>query len=344
MLLAGTGRAVITPPVGYMIAGPEHSSRRSRGITDDLLARVLVLEAAGQRCAIVTLDTWGIASDLADTTRKRIAEVARVEPSFVWIGCAGNATSPPLWRREPGYDYYADYLPELISGASAFAVEHLAAAAVGTGTAKLPGVSTSVSGPGEDVDETLTVLAVDDEHDRGLARMYNFACPAAVMGQTDEWTADYPGFAAWATEQSGEGLGMFVQGPSADVRPFDWWEGNPAPSHAERGPADVQALGLLLATQVASAGASAVRRRNVTFGSAVSGSGDVHVLRIGGAVLVSVVPPQPSAFAASIRESLPGSTVIITTNRRGHPYGPSPELDSLLVDRATNFAGEAGAQ
>ena len=38
---AGAGRVVITPPVGFVIDGPEHGPRESTGVTDDLLARVI---------------------------------------------------------------------------------------------------------------------------------------------------------------------------------------------------------------------------------------------------------------------------------------------------------------
>ena len=63
---AGAGKVVITPPVGFVIGGPEHPERVSTGIADDLLARVIVLESQGNRIAIISLDVWGLAKPVLD--------------------------------------------------------------------------------------------------------------------------------------------------------------------------------------------------------------------------------------------------------------------------------------
>ena len=39
LFLAGAGRAVITPPVGFVIDGPEHGARTSTGVLDVTVAR-----------------------------------------------------------------------------------------------------------------------------------------------------------------------------------------------------------------------------------------------------------------------------------------------------------------
>ena len=49
LLRAGYSETVITPPIGFNIAGPEHLPRPATNVADDLLARVLLLEAAGVR-------------------------------------------------------------------------------------------------------------------------------------------------------------------------------------------------------------------------------------------------------------------------------------------------------
>src|SRR5438477_1148630 len=56
-LKAGAARADITPPVGYPMWG--YAARHdapSQGVLDPLQARALVLEAAGVKLAVVSLD------------------------------------------------------------------------------------------------------------------------------------------------------------------------------------------------------------------------------------------------------------------------------------------------
>ena len=45
LLRAGYSETVITPPVGFNIAGPEHTSRPATDVTDYLLGAVLLLES-----------------------------------------------------------------------------------------------------------------------------------------------------------------------------------------------------------------------------------------------------------------------------------------------------------
>ena len=70
-----------------------------------------------------------------------------------------------------------------------------------TGTL-LADVSTFTAGPGRPGNAALFVMAVDRADGSGIARLVNFACPATILGNSTQWTADYPGYAAWAIEQS----------------------------------------------------------------------------------------------------------------------------------------------
>ncbi|MCH7906912.1 MAG: hypothetical protein IIB26_05735, partial [Chloroflexi bacterium] len=51
LLRAGYAETVITPPVGFNIAGPEHPSRPATDLADDLLGRVLLLQTGDVRAA-----------------------------------------------------------------------------------------------------------------------------------------------------------------------------------------------------------------------------------------------------------------------------------------------------
>ena len=145
--------------------------------------------------------------------------------------------------------------------------------------------------------------------------LYNFACPATIIGNSDSWTSDYPGVASSALEQAGIECAVFMQGASEDVRPYDWWEGNTDISHPERTFSDAQAFGILLATQAIRAASNIVSRRNAPVKAMTSDDGTASVLRIGDTVIVSTNQPQPVQFAVDLRSALPNTKLLLGTNR-----------------------------
>jgi len=340
---AGTGRAVITPPVGFTIDGPEHGSRTSTGILDDLLARVIVLESKGTRVVLVSLDVWGLSSSLADSIRSAAGSAAQVDEDSVWLTSTGNATSPPLWRDDPQYASYSSFLPEQVAGAVRVAVGSLEPASMGSTGTLLPDVSTFTEGPGRPGNAALFVLAINRADGSGIARLVNFACPASIMGPSSEWTADYPGYASWALEQNGGGLTLFSQAPSYDIRPYDWWDNNPEPSHPERAPQDVHAMGLLLATQAANGAAETTQRRNVEVVIRTDNEAGIQVMQLGDAYFVSTAKPQPNKFARRFRRELPHSNTFVAANLSGAAFDAKATFDARAIKRGTAILKELGA-
>ncbi len=340
---AGVGKAVITPPVGFVIDGPEHGVRESTGILDDLLARVIVIESNGTRAVLISLDVWGVTPNLASTIKSAAASASGVGESSVWLTVTGNATSPPLWRDDPQYVNYTAYLPEQIGGAARVAVDTLEPASLGSTGTLLPDVSTFTAGPGRPGNAALFVLAINRADGSGIARLINFACPASITGASTQWTADYPGYASWAVEQNGGGLTLFSQAPSHDIRPYDWWDGNPNPSHPERTAQDVHALGLLLATQAANAAADTTQRRNVEIDIRFDEQAEVQVMRIGDAFFVSTVRPQPNKFARRFRRELPHSNTFVSANHSGEMFSAKATFDARAIRRAGAILRELGA-
>jgi hypothetical protein len=340
---AGVGRAVITPPVGFVIDGPEHGPRPSTGVTDDLLARVIVLESKGTRVVLVSMDVWGVSPDLADVIRSAVGEAAEVAETSVWLTTTGNATSPPLWRIEPQYAAYSAYLPEQVAGAVRLAVGSLEPASMGSTGTLLPDVSTFTEGPGRPGNAALFVLAIDGADGSGIARFVNFACPASILGRTDQWSADYPGYASWAIEQNGGGMTLFSQAPSHDIRPYDWWDENPEPSHPDRAPQDVHAFGLLLATQAANGAADTTQRRNVEVAIRTDDEAGIQVMKIGDAYFVSTNKPQPNRFARRFRRDLPHSNTFISANVSGGMFDAKATFDARAIRRGMVILKELGA-
>ena len=340
---AGVGRAVITPPVGFVIDGPEHGSRISTGILDDLLARVIVLESKGTRVVLIGLDVWGLSSSVLSSVKLAASTAASVEPESVWVTTTGNGSSPPLWREDPQYAAYSAYFPEQVSGAVRIAVTSLEPASMGSTGTLLADVSTFTAGPGRPGNAALFVMAVNRADGSGIAGLINFACPATIFGNSTQWTADYPGYAAWAIEQNGGGVTLFSQAPSHDIRPYDWWDDNPEPSHADRVPQDVHALGLLLATQAANGAADTTQRRNVAVEIRTDEEAGIQIMKIGDAYFISTEKPQPNKFARRFRRDLPHSNTFIAANLSGGMFDDKATFDARAIKRGTIALKEMGA-
>lgn len=327
LLQAGYAETVITPPVGFEIAGPEHRSRIANDVTDDLLGRVLLLEAGGNRAAIVTLDVWGVSERFTAAVVERVSAAAGVEASLVWVGVSGNATSPPLWDDDNvAYAEYAAYVPQQLGGVATLAAGRLQDAELGFATALLPDLATSINGRAQDLNETVPIMIVDGVSGP-IARVFGFSCPGSVIGgDSSDWTADYPGYACWAlSEASGAEGCMFVGGPSSDIRPFDWYADNPAPTHTDRVASDVQALGWLLATQAGVAAQGVLLRRNIEIKAIVWDNpapelGNVKGLSIGEGLFESFTAPMPSEFGTTLAETLSDHTVFACANLGGSPF------------------------
>ncbi len=325
LLYVGVSQAAITPPVGFTICGPEFSDRASRGVDDDLSVRCVVFKSYGETAAVVSLDVWGIADWLREGVVKAVEEISGIPSGNVVVVCTGNGTSPPLWRDEVdlagGYKKYVGYLSDVVAGVVLDAALSLEPAAVGTVSGTLPNLSCFADRVDdeelEEERERLMLTVVQDAEGDVVCLLYSFACPATIVGDTGLWTADYPGIASGTLEQAGIRSAIFVQGASADVRPFDWWEGNEDVSHAGRTWEDAQAFGILLATQAMRAASNVVARRNAVIKTAMSDDGEGVALRIGDAILVSSRDPRPTRFASELRRTVPEAKLLVSANTRG---------------------------
>ncbi|MDA1296888.1 MAG: hypothetical protein O3B04_02655 [Chloroflexi bacterium] len=347
LLRAGAARVPVTPPAGFEICGPEFAPVPSTGVDDDLLARVIVFDAEGRRVAICSLDVWGVSPALQTAIRKSVAEAASTHAPFVWVTCTGNGTSPPAWQDAPGLDRYRNYLsylPELCGGAAVQASQSMKPAAIGVNAARLTGVTTGVSGAGAEADDAVTVASVATAGGDGIAQIFSFSCPAIVRGNDGRWTGDFPAYASWALEQAGGGTVAFARGSDADVRPYNWFRDNRSRSHMERAAPDVQAIGLLLATQASSAARQVEHRRNVSAETAADDDRGVRVLRVGELVCIGVDRPQPAIFARHLRKAMPRSRVIVSTNVAGTGPAAGEELDVDLELDTLQVARAAGAK
>ena len=343
LLHVGVARATITPPVGFAICGPEFPDRASRGIDDYLYVKCVVFKSYGETAAIVSLDVYGVAESLVRQIAEAVEDETGIGRDRVLVLSTGNGTSPPLWRdASDEYGNYVGYLPDVVAGCVLEASLNLEPAAVGTVSAMLPNLSCFAK-PVEDealeVERERLMLKVIQTED-GMVKcvVYNFACPPTIVGDTGLWTADYPGIASAALEDAGVDAAIFVPGAGADVRPFDWWQGNDEVSHAERSWSDAQAFGILMATQAIRAVPNVVARRNAQVAMGSSDDGGLSAVRMGDAVLVSSRRNQPIGFAAGLRKAMPGGKVLVSANSAGETGSRDTDWTDEDVELAARLA------
>ena len=346
LLHIGVAFSAITPPVGFAISGPEFADRPSRGVDDDIHVRCVALTSYGEVALIASLDVWGISADLRDRLVNAISEATGIPVDSVLVTCTNNGTSPPLWLDESDrpahYANYTRYLPEVVAGAALDATLSLEPAAVGSASISVPGLSCFANSPQaeslETERETLRLIAFHTAADQMKCVLYNFACPATVVGCTHQWNADYPGIASSVLEQAGVEAVIFMQGASDDVRPYDWWNGNPDPSHSARLWQDAQAFGILIATQAMRATQNIVARRNAPIRASRFNDVGINALRIGDSLIVSTESPLPLVFSAHLRTALDDGKLIVNTNQITHQTSESDKDNAELLAKCIDLA------
>lgn len=266
-LLAGASAAVITPPVGYPI---HRVGTKAKDIDDDLMTRCLVLVNNHSRVAIIALDLNRVDDALSRAITTRTSSATGIPTNDIFVTCTGNATSPILSDSDSTSGIvkrYSDYLPDVVAGNAVRALSKLEPAAIASTTVRIPNVCSFQRHDGSVQDDdrltTSHLMATQNSEERIMAALVSSPCPAVVRAPTDRWTADYPGALCWMLQQSGIETPIFIQGNSVGIVPFDWYDGNPNPSHQGRNADDANSLALIIATQVAQAIPTLVPRRNV---------------------------------------------------------------------------------
>lgn len=226
---AGAARRDITPqePVPMWGYGDRHD-KLSTGIQDPLHADALVLDFAGKKLAIVSLDLGRAPAERSlQIIRKRILTEAGIEQSFI----AGSHThhGPVLELSDaPGkgqgrFDASIRYYKTMEDGIVAAIVEansKLAAARMATGSVQLDGYNRNRQTKIEPkpVDRELAVLRIDDAAaGKPLAILVNFTGhPTTIPSSVLKFSADYVGaMKNQVTSQTGAAT-LFMQGAAGD--------------------------------------------------------------------------------------------------------------------------------
>jgi hypothetical protein len=241
-LLAGVGRATITPPVGIWLMGYASRDKGSISRHDDLMATALVLSDGDVRVALVTCDLIFLHPVTVACIRTRISERTGIPAENVMICCSHTHSGPvPFAGERDAADRdlrssYVDNLVHLIVGAVAEANQGLHEAAWGVGRGRVvigvnrrqplaDGRRILGENPQGAVDTELMVLRIDALDRTGvpcrpLAVLANYACHAVCLSSNSyAISADWPGAMRREAEAATGAMVGFVQGACADINP-----------------------------------------------------------------------------------------------------------------------------
>jgi hypothetical protein len=107
-------------------------------------------------------------------------------------------------------------------------LRRLEPAAIGSATVETPGLRCNRVQHERPVDDSLTLIRIDDAAGGPLAALVSSAAhPITVGGTTVMWDAEYIAPVRDVLESAHPGMEcVFLQGCAGDLAPFDWWFGD----------------------------------------------------------------------------------------------------------------------
>jgi hypothetical protein len=235
-LLAGVARADITPPLGLPVGCWAARKALAQGAMEPLIAQALVLSDGERTAAIVATDLVFVGAELTATVRENVTALTGIPPSAISVHASHNHSAPSLARGStiggppdiPAFGRYADLLGDLLSGAVYAAWRRLEPARIGAATVATPGLRGNRVQHERAVDDSLTLIRIDDAAGDPLAALVSTAAhPITVGGTTVLWDAEYIAPVRETLESAHPGIEcVFLQGCAGDLAPFDWWFGD----------------------------------------------------------------------------------------------------------------------
>jgi neutral ceramidase len=244
---AGVGRASITPPQAMPMAGyASRGSAHATGKLHELWAKALMLEDAnGKRCALITLDLCGIDSVLADRVCTELKRSCGLERHQIMLSASHTHSGPVVAGnlRPMHYtmfseadrkvvDDYASLLVDRIRSITEQARRDLKPSEISFGEGSedfavnrrtnvekdVPDLRAAgkLAGPS---DYSVPVLLVQRAR-KPIAVVFGYACHCTTLSGM-EWSGDYAGFAQAELEKDLPSCtAMFWAGCGADQNPL----------------------------------------------------------------------------------------------------------------------------
>lgn len=224
-MLAGFGRAVITPELPVMLAGFDDRLEPATLVHDDLEVRTLYLAGSGgSAVCLVICDLLGMSPSFASPIRHSVAAQLGLPASAVLTAATHTHSGPSCiagseaigWPTPLGY---LDVLVQACTGASAEARRMAEPASIAYRRAPLP-ADLSINRRGLPYDPWLSLLDVCSTSGRRLGLVANVAVhPVALGPECRAVSADWVAPFRLAVETALGGRALLLSGALGDVNP-----------------------------------------------------------------------------------------------------------------------------
>ena len=242
---AGVAKTAITPKQYMWMSGYGARDKPAQGKVHDLWAKALVLEDAhGQRCVLVTLDLVGIDKQLSDEVCTDLKKLHGLDRGEIMLACSHTHCGPVVGKNLIAMYSFDDKQHELVKSYTKELQQQLvelvgaavkemkpaqltwnnghASFATNRRTNKEGDVPKlrelgQLKGP---IDHEVPVLCVREPGGKVRAIVFGYACHATVLSFY-QWCGDYPGFAQLELEKRFPGaVALFHAGCGADQNPL----------------------------------------------------------------------------------------------------------------------------
>ncbi len=235
-LLAGVGKANITPPIGTPLAG--YGARRgapSTGVHDPTEARALILDNGIERIVFVSVDHLGFDHGMVERIRAIASEATHILPDHIFVMSS---------HTHSGGGSYMEMLPilanvlagkfdpkiralyeEKTADAIIAANKTLKPVRIAFGSGEARGISRfrSTWPPDGPVDPEVGVIRIDSvATGKPMAVLMNFAAHPTVLGPENlTYSADFVGYARDTLERmiGGDVMAVFANGAQGTIAP-----------------------------------------------------------------------------------------------------------------------------
>lgn len=218
----GTGRTLITSPVGIELCGyGPYLERRATAVHQDLHCTALALSDGNRIFVWVSNDLVWTDRSLVDETHRIVSDRYGLDPARVIITNTHTHSGPATMKTVAWGKWDEEYtagLPEMLAGAIGQAVSNLEPGRIGFGRTPVPGLSVNRVDEGGEADSEALLMRIDDTRGRMRAAAINFGAHPVTLGADTVICGDYPADAIGKMEQDREGLRvLFFQGSCGDL-------------------------------------------------------------------------------------------------------------------------------
>jgi neutral ceramidase len=235
-ILAGVGKADITPPIGTPLAGyGARQAKPSSGIHDPTEARALILDNGVEKIALVSVDHLGFDHGMVVRIRAIASEATQILPDHIFVmsshthsGGGSFMEMLPLLANVLAGKFDTKiraFYEERTAQAVIEANKTMRPARIAFGAGEARGISRfrSTWPPNGPVDPEVGVIRVDSiATGKPMAVLMNFAAHPTVLGPENmTFSADFVGYARSAVERmvGGDVMAIFANGAQGTIAP-----------------------------------------------------------------------------------------------------------------------------